>query len=211
MPISGTGTSKTFSNSKSLEIVMKERSRGFTLLEILLVVLLLSVSAAAVMMTFPASQNNQAKAAAQSVFQRIQLLNEEAILSGRDYGVSVDEKQRSLRFLVLTTDGWKLVNTHLFKPVLDIRSELIVNFQLGGDLWQSDERLFEPGSLFDDRFGRQEQEKSPQVFILSSGEVTPFVLSIWPKTEHRDHSWRIVVGENGQARLLAPGEQYEKA
>lgn len=190
---------------------MKERSRGFTLLEILLVVLLLSVSSAAVMMTLPVSQSNQAKAVAQSVFQRIQLLNEEAILSGRDFGVSVDEKQRSLRFLVLTTDGWKLVDKHLFNAELDIRSELTVDFQLGGDLWQSDERLFEPGSLFDDRFEQQDQEKSPQVFILSSGEVTPFVLSIRSKTEHRDHSWRIVVGENGQARLFAPGEQDEKA
>ncbi len=59
-------------------------------------------------------------------------------------------------------------------------------------------------------FAEEEKEQPPQIFILSSGEVTPFVLSIYPKQQNIE-SWRIIAEENGQIRLLAPGEQDEKA
>ncbi len=109
-----------------------ERSRGFTLLEILLVIVLLAVSSVAVIATFPVSQTDEAKATAQSLYQRIQLLNEDAILSGRDFGLSVDEKKGSLRFLTLTAEGWQLVDKHQFNAELTIDPELILDFQLGG-------------------------------------------------------------------------------
>ncbi len=189
-----------------------ERSRGFTLLEILLVLVLLALSSVAVISTLPISQSDEAKATAQTLYQRIQLLNEDAILSGRDFGLSVDTKKGSFRFLTLTTEGWQLVEKHQFNAEISISSDLVMDFQLGGTLWQKDERLFEPGTLFDhEMFEEKKQEKPPQVFILSSGEMTPFVLSIHPKNEKIERSWRVIVKDNGQVRLFAPGEQDEKA
>ncbi len=72
----------------------KQTQPGFTLIEILLVLVLLSVSAVAVISTIPTNSKDVAKKYAQSFYQRIQLLNEEAILSGLDFGVRVDEKNR---------------------------------------------------------------------------------------------------------------------
>lgn len=69
-------------------------TRGFTLLEILLVLVLVSVSAVAVIATFPVSVKDEAKISAQSFYQRLLLLNEEAILSGQDFGVRIDVDTR---------------------------------------------------------------------------------------------------------------------
>lgn len=83
-------------------------TRGFTLLEILLVLVLVSASAVAVIATFPVSVKDEAKISAQSFYQRLLLLNEEAILSGQDFGVRIDVDTRRLTFLQLTADkGWQ--------------------------------------------------------------------------------------------------------
>ncbi|MBD0787605.1 type II secretion system minor pseudopilin GspH [Vibrio sp. Y2-5] len=188
-----------------------KQSRGFTLLEILLVLVLISVSAVAVIATFPVSQKNEAKLAAQSLFQRIQLINEEAILSGRDFGLRIDDIKGAFLFLELSEEGWKMLEKRQFGSELKLPSELVTDFQLGGNAWTNDERLFESDSLFDhEMFAEEQKQQPPQIFILSSGEVTPFVVSIHPKQSRAD-SWRIVVEENGQIRLFAPGEQDEKA
>ncbi len=61
-------------------------NRGFTLIEVLLVVLLIAICAAAVVTTLPTNKKDAAKKSAQLLYQRIQLLNEEAILNGEDFG-----------------------------------------------------------------------------------------------------------------------------
>ncbi len=194
-----------------------KQSRGFTLLEILLVLVLLSVSSVAVIATFPLSQKDEARAVAQSLYQRIQLLNEEAILSGRDFGLRVDEQTSELRFLTLTAEGWQKLEKNQFNSELKVAPDLVLDFRLGGDAWLKDDRLFEPGSLFDEEmFAEEKKELPPQIFILSSGEVTAFSIGIAPKTRGSNGSdsqerWQIVVGDNGQIKLLAPGEQNEKA
>ncbi len=79
---------------------------------------------------------------------------------------------------------------------------------------QKDDRLFNPGSLFDEEMfadkKEEKQEPPPQLFVLSSGEVTPFVLSVFPKGQPRDEQWRVEAQENGTLRLLAPGDSDEK-
>jgi len=194
-----------------------KQSRGFTLLEILLVLVLLSVSSVAVIATLPLSQKDEARAVAQSLFQRIQLLNEEAILSGRDFGLRVDEQTSQLRFLILTAEGWQKLEKNQFNSELKVDPTLTLSFRLGGDAWLKDDRLFEPSSLFDEElFAEEKKELPPQIFILSSGEVTTFSIDITPKTQASNSSdikdrWQILVEDNGQIRLLAPGEQNEKA
>ncbi|HHI5411838.1 TPA: type II secretion system minor pseudopilin GspH [Vibrio metoecus] len=190
-------------------------TRGFTLLEILLVLVLISVSAVAVIATFPASVKDEAKISAQSFYQRLLLLNEEAILSGQDFGVRVDVDARSLTFLQLTAEkGWQKWQNDKMTNQTTLKDGLQLDFELGGGAWQKDDRLFNPGSLFDEEMfadkKEEKQEPPPQLFVLSSGEVTPFVLSVFPKGQPRDEQWRVEAQENGTLRLLAPGDSDEK-
>ncbi|MFA0520061.1 type II secretion system protein GspH, partial [Vibrio sp. 10N.222.55.E8] len=53
--------------------------------------------------------------------------------------------------------------------------------------------------------------KPPQIYILSSAEMTPFVLSFYPNTgDTVQDGWRIQVLDNGVIRLLEPGEEDEE-
>lgn len=190
--------------------------RGFTLLEILLVLVLVSVSAVAVIATFPVSVKDEAKISAQSFYQRLLLLNEEALLSGQDFGVRIDVESRRLTFLQLTAEkGWQKWQNDKMTNQITLQEALQLEFELGGGAWQNDDRLFNPGSLFDEEMfaeeeKEQKQERPPQLFVLSSGEVTPFVLSIFGKGQPSDEAWQITAQESGTLRLLAPGESDEE-
>ncbi|MBE5178268.1 type II secretion system protein GspH, partial [Vibrio parahaemolyticus] len=74
--------------------------------------------------------------------------------------------------------------------------------------------LFEPGSLFEDMFADETEEKKvkpPQVFIFSSAEVTPFTLSFFPQKAYAfNDGWRVIGKESGQILLVAPGEEVEE-
>lgn len=188
---------------------------GFTLIEILLVLVLLSLTAVAVVATLPASQQDQSKQYAHSFFQRLQLLNEEAVLSGKDFGVRVDDAKSSYVLLSLTAEGWKPLEMKPIPSKTSLEGDIALQLDLGGGAWSQDDRLFEPGTLFDeDMFAEQEEEnrvRPPQVFVFSSAELTPFTLSFFPKNgDAFNDGWRIVGKESGQIVLLAPGEEVEE-
>lgn len=185
--------------------------RGFTLIEIMLVLVLLALSSAAVISTIPTSKNHLAEQTARSAFEKLQLLNEEAVLSGTDYGLRVDEKQSppQLHFMQLTEKGWQPVQRLQFKAQIVLDPRLNVTFQAGGSAWQKDDdRLFSDDSLFDDNMFAQEKKKKdlpPQIFILSSGETTPFTLSFSLPEQSSQEAWQVVAQDNGDIRLVEPG------
>jgi general secretion pathway protein H len=191
------------------------KHKGFTLIEILLVLVLLSLTALAVISTLPTSQKDLSKQYAQSFFQRLQLLNEEAVLSGKDFGVQVDDVASSYVLLSLTTEGWKPLKMGQIPSKTSLDDGIALQLELGGGAWEDDDRLFEPGSLFDEEmFAEQDAKKRikpPQVFVFSSAELTPFTLSFFPKgSDVLNDGWRVVGKESGQILLLAPGEEVEE-
>ncbi len=192
-----------------------QKHNGFTLIEILLVLVLLSLTAVAVVSTLPTSQKDLSKQYAHSFFQRLQLLNEESVLSGKDFGVRVDDAKSMYQLLILTADGWKPLEMKQIPSKTNLEASIALQLDLGGGSWSEDDRLFELGSLFDeDMFAEQEEEKRikpPQVFVFSSAELTPFTLSFFPKNgEAFNDGWRVVGKESGQILLLAPGEEPEE-
>ncbi|AGV18138.1 GspH/FimT family protein [Vibrio alginolyticus] len=191
------------------------KHNGFTLIEILLVLVLLSLTAVAVISTLPTSQKDLSKQYAQSFFQRLQLLNEEAVLSGKDFGVRVDDAKSTYALLSLTSEGWQPLKLKQIPSKTKLEEDITLQLELGGGAWDNDERLFKPGSLFDeDMFAEEEDEKKiepPQVFIFSSAEVTPFTLSFFPQNgDAFNDGWRVIGKESGQILLLAPGEEVKE-
>ena len=192
-----------------------QRHSGFTLLEIMLVLVLVSLASVAVISTLPVSAEDGAKKQAQALYHRVQLLNEEAMLSGRDFGVNVDSEKSTYTLMSLHSDGWQTLVDEQIPAETEMSEGIALDLQLGAGDWQQDDRLFEPGSLFDeDMFAEFEEEKKlppPQLFIMSSGEVTPFVISLYPERGSiESDSWQVVAKENGQIVLFAPGEREEE-
>ncbi len=91
---------------------MKKRAAGFTLIEILLVLVLLATSAVAVIVTLPESKEDKVKEEAARFHQLIQLLGEDALLNGIDYGIRIDRSR--YQFLQLTSQDWQPVQESRF-------------------------------------------------------------------------------------------------
>ena len=103
---------------------------------------------------------DSSKQYAQSFFQRLQLLNEEAVLSGKDFGVRVDDAKSTYALLSLTSEGWQPLKLKQIPSKTKLEEDITLQLELGGGAWDNDERLFKPGSLFDeDMFAEEEDEK----------------------------------------------------
>ena len=111
---------------------MMRRYSGFTLLEILLVLVLVSLASVAVISTLPSSGKDGAKKQAQALFFRLQLLNEEALLSGHDFGLSVDESKASYRLVQLKAGGWQPLAQQGLDAETQLDANLTLSFELGG-------------------------------------------------------------------------------
>lgn len=137
--------------------------RGFSLLELLVVIVIISI-----LFTFTTlairgtSPEELIQTEAQRLDRLIQLALEEAILKGVEYGVEF--KPDSYRFLLFVENTWQpLDDDKLLR-----QRQLPENMEFELEIEQI-EVLVEQAS--DD--SNDEDRPDPQVFILSSGEITP--------------------------------------
>ncbi|WP_434144316.1 type II secretion system minor pseudopilin GspH [Photobacterium leiognathi] len=188
-----------------------KRSAGFTLIEIMLVLVLLATSAVAVISTLPDNKRDEVKEQAVRFHHLAQLLGEDAMLNGVDYGIRVEPHQ--YHFVQLTQDGWQSLEGAKFYTDVKLDKAITTNVEIGG-AWKDKDRLFKSDSLFknEDLFTKSDEEKKkikPQIVVMASGEYTPFTLSFEVDGEHQ--FWRVSADEVGNLVLLQPGETLEQA
>ncbi|MGF1701003.1 type II secretion system minor pseudopilin GspH [Photobacterium makurazakiensis] len=183
-----------------------KRAAGFTLIEILLVLVLLATSAVAVLVSLPEGQDNKVKEQAARFHYLVQLLGEDALLNGIDYGIRVERNR--YQFLQLTSQDWQPMTESRFFTEVEMDEGIRLTVEIGGYSWEDKDRLFNPGSLFnEDLFAEQTDKnkiKPPQVVVMASGEYTPFSLEF--EVDGENQFWRVQADELGQVFLLPPGE-----
>ncbi len=187
-----------------------KRNAGFTLIEIMLVLVLLATSAVAVVSTLPNNKRDEVKEQAVRFHHLAQLLGEDAMLNGVDYGIRIDPHQ--YQFLTLTQDGWQPLEGAKFFTSVKLEAGITATVTIGG-AWKDKDRLFKSDSLFkdDDIFKKSDQEKEqlpPQIVVMASGEYTPFTVSFEIENQHQ--FWQVVADEIGNVVLLAPGQTLEQ-
>jgi len=128
-----------------------ERNRGFTLLELMVVIALMGIVLGTAGLVAGNSPARQARQEAVHVMQLIQQLREQAVMDGREYGVRIQSTEYQV--LRLEPQGWR--------PVGAVR-RLADGLQM--QLEQEGQRLNLDGS-------------APQLLMLSSDEISAFVLS----------------------------------
>ncbi|KPA54459.1 type II secretion system minor pseudopilin GspH [Photobacterium lucens] len=188
-----------------------KRSAGFTLIEIMLVLVLLATSAVAVISTLPDNKRDEVKEQAVRFHHLAQLLGEDAMLNGVDYGIRVEPHQ--YHFVQLTQDGWQPLEGAKFYTDVKLDKAITANVEIGG-AWKDKDRLFKSDSLFknEDLFTKSDEEKKkikPQIVVMASGEYTPFTLSF--EVDGENQFWRVSADEVGNLVLLKPGETLEQA
>lgn len=141
--------------------------RGFTLLELMIVVVIISIMLAAAMLSMSfSSMDRVLKEEGRRLSALLSYARQEAILQTRDLGFRVEDN--GYRFLALNTITGQWTSAD-FDEALRSR-----NFpaDIEASLWIE-------GAAFDIGVSEEEEENAqnlPQVFILSSGEVSPFEL-----------------------------------
>lgn len=138
------------------------RNRGFSLIEILVVLVIVGVLTGGVLLSIRGGGERAMENAARRAAARVQLACERAVLGGRDIGFTA--VRDGLRFGYLELDGWYPLgadgNDELRARPLAPGIELLA-LREGVELPLEDE----PGT-------------EPAFACLSSGEMTPFVLRL---------------------------------
>ena len=182
---------------------MKMRqSRGFTLLEMMIVVVLMGLMAVAVIPSISTDgPQKKLEEQAKKFIAITELLTDETVLSGQFLGVVVDPD--GYHFVVYKDDKWqpmtsdRLETEHKMDDGISL--EVIVD---GLPLKQSDE---ENESWFDDDDPFADQDDSsfdddkqkfpePQIMLFPSGEVTPFELHFVTKDGDGNELDELVTG-----------------
>ncbi|MFD2179140.1 type II secretion system minor pseudopilin GspH [Veronia pacifica] len=157
------------------------RQTGFTLLEIMLVLVVLALSAAVILPNIPTNKNDAVKEESQRFFRLVQLWSEQAMLSTDTFGVRVDNNNR-YHLMQLTSDDWVKVTKGRYSKDIELPEGVTIELEVGGFTDQED-RLFDRDSLFDDTLFADEEEKEkvepPQIILMGNGEIIPFKLTFY--------------------------------
>jgi len=186
------------------------RARGFTLIEILVTITIIAVMASMTVLTFGGSEIRDAlKAESERLAIALQLAQEEAILRGLDIGVSLRED--GYQFLLFANNRWSpLEDKDLFKArqfgeeLEFITLTFVMDDFMAAYGQQEEERLFDP---------EEEDEEEiilPEIMLLSSGEVTPFVIAL-SATDEDDQELHFRIEANLAGKVTFEGPINENA
>jgi len=143
------------------------RCRGFTLLELMVVIALIGIVLGVAGLATGQSPGRQARQEAGQLLQLIQQLREQAVLEGREYGVRLAGSEYQV--FRLEPSGWRPAGSaHSLPEGLQIRLE------------QEGQRLNLEGTV-----------AAPQLLMLSSDEISQFVLSFVSAKQ----SWLSIVSD----------------
>jgi len=161
-----------------------DSARGFTLIEVLVVVVIVAIISAVVLLSFGVLGDDRSlQQQARRLSSLVELASDEALMQGRDFGLEFSRTAyRFLEFDPLTNRWYEVVGDDLLRPrTLEEPLELAL-------------ALEDREVALTDRFAAIEEEDSeeqddedraalgddyaPHVLILSSGDITPFDLRI---------------------------------
>lgn len=145
-----------------MQAVNRQTIRGFTLLELMVVIVIVAMLFTFVALSIRTQDPVEGIKQEALRFNRlVQLLLEEAILKGEDYGIEFGINE--YRFTRLENNIWTVISDD---RILRLR-ELPQDMELDLALEQTDVVIDQPDEEDED------DNINPQVFILSSGEITP--------------------------------------
>ena len=182
--------------------------RGFTLLEIMLVMLLLGLMASYVVVNFVSeSRPSRIQKETDRLQQLVQVLSETAILKQQDFGLMLNDK--GYQFLVHNGQKWLEVAEPKFMQFHPWPETIRAELELDGLSWAEDsilgqeefrklqeellEQQEEAAEENDKKTDQDDKAKGPlkarekpllpNIYILSSGDISPFHLVLADETE----------------------------
>uniref|UniRef100_UPI004048B63D type II secretion system minor pseudopilin GspH n=1 Tax=Shewanella baltica TaxID=62322 RepID=UPI004048B63D len=189
--------------------MLKLRHAGFTLMEVMLVILLMGLSAAAVTMSIGNSGPQQAlDRTARQFIAATEMVLDETVLSGQFIGIVIEKT--SYQFVFYKDGKWEPLDKDRLLSEKQMEPGVVMNLVLDGlPLVQDDEEddswfeepLIEPSA--DDK----KKHPEPQVMLFPSGEMSAFELTFITKTDKGQQVEALVVGDAlGRLTIGRPDE-----
>jgi general secretion pathway protein H len=158
---------------------MKKHSAGFTLIEILVVLLIISIVTSVALLNINRNENKQMESFANELTQILTLAEEQAMLQPNVLGLSLNDN--SFHFASLQPGAEK---KNIWTPVQDtilgkhnIPSNIQLNVKVGGTT----------SAAFN-----EETKNIPQIIISTDGDITPFTIYVGKKGERPRY---VVIGD----------------
>ncbi|HEX4044999.1 MAG TPA: type II secretion system minor pseudopilin GspH [Gammaproteobacteria bacterium] len=156
---------------------MKKSTRGFTLVEILVVILIVSILTGVALLSLRHNQDQQLAAFTQELTQVMTLAGEQALLQPMVLGLSFDEQKLRFSSYKITIDdeqgekrGWAPLDDHLLTQRV-IPADIQVSMKTVTQDETETEDSIKP------------QQIVPQIIMSTNGDMTPFTLYISKKGE----------------------------
>jgi general secretion pathway protein H len=136
--------------------------RGFTLLEIMVVLVLIGIIFSFAVLSIGRNDQDEAvKRETRRLATMIDMANDEAVIRGEELAIHFTEK--GYDFLILRIEGWRELQDDRLLHSYKLPEGIRVRIEVEGD---------PPGLGQEDK--KADDTLTPQVYILSSGEMTPF-------------------------------------
>jgi general secretion pathway protein H len=158
----------------------KHRQQGFTLIEVMLVIVLIGVMVSAVQFTFSGNKAEQLLEQNSARFAGVfDVAAEYGLLNNIELGLFVEKN--TYQFLGYDGVSWSPIASNPMFEVFTLPEGIEITLQLD-DLPIEEPLLFDSSLLInedqDDNFTEEENKKTiPQVYMLSGGDITPFSLT----------------------------------
>jgi general secretion pathway protein H len=148
---------------------MKQLNRGYTLIEILVVIFIISLVTSVAVLSIGRNENKQVEAFANQLTQMLSFAEEQAMLQPNVLGLSFNKHSLQFSSLQIEQDGTKQNWIPLNDNVLgkrDFPGDIEIGIQVGNALANNDD---------------QTVKDVPQIIISTNGDFTPFTIYVGRK------------------------------
>ncbi|EEY8826922.1 type II secretion system minor pseudopilin GspH [Escherichia coli] len=162
--------------------------RGFTLLEIMLVIFLIGLASSGVVQTFATDSEPPAKKAAQDFLTRFAQFKDRAVIEGQTLGVLIDAP--GYQFMQRRQGQWLPVSATRLSAQVTVPKQVQMLLQPGSDIWQKEYAL---------ELQKEAKKKTPQIRFSPFEPATPFTLRFYSAAQNA--CWAVKLAHDGALSL----------
>ncbi len=181
-------------HNKTYNKTHKHKHSGFTLIEILIVLFIISIVTSMVFISVRHNENKQLETFTKELTQVIQLAEEEAILKTEVLGISIHENKFRFSSLQTSANNADNKSARWLQHQDNILGERYIPNEVAIEVKTAGNQKLVSMSSSEEDTG--ETEIHPQIIISSNGDATPFIIYIGKKGQKPRYA--ITSDGNGQ-------------
>jgi len=154
--------------------VLRNKTRGFTLLELMIVMVIMALMVGVIVPSINLGDDHDRVEKSAHRFKAVfDLASEYAMLNNFELGLIL--KDDNYRFVAYDGQRWADFAAERYFEASELDEDIELELELEGLLWAENNLLNEVTFEVDEDDNDEDKEMlSPQIFILSSGDITPF-------------------------------------